>query len=688
MKAVLKKVKQNKGFTLSELLAATVILLLVSGMLTTCILLGMKQLDKETQESEAQMLCTMLSTAVQDELSFATSPELTDTADGKFLSFEKEGKRIGFYVTSRDTHYTITDEETHAKDHLGKLCYASKDEHENIKTDTIENLVSDGAYDVKTASYGSLQASMQIKEYTGGYEVIINVYNGLTTPELLATKDFYVGLVATDAGATIIPDMKKYTVTFDANGGYFDTEGHPSQIVYSGKMKGDLVDVPNAPTKSGAEFLRWSPKIPDGAEKVKVTGDVTYMAVWPGSGTGTARFYGRYVDYNPNAPGENHIANALSVAAGNIIGGMKNGVTIYWPGKQKDYDDGIVAKVYASGIIPEGCVFDGWEDWTDPNNRKVYYFKNGDYGDIWTSEGKDAVFVVHYSPVYKFKFYNGSLDTPLVEKTATYDSVAQEYVFESALGDLNLKHWDENNNWKFDGWYLDRNNPKVTITDGKRIPARDVAKALNNSSNRTVNLYAGYTNEKTLYYKMDRLENGKTMLLVGGNNGDSVVTQTEKVMIRLNHSVFDDGITEEDVTTYGNKYDNYILVGPGSKGEFKVSTGSYTKRYYISMKIGSTTTYLDLIYDYLFFNWKWHVRLKDTATKNTRQWYYDDTHYYLDGYWRRLLDQKEQDIYFDGGTFEVCEKDEYPDNGQMHIYEYYEKGKALSFNGIEPPKLN
>lgn len=662
MKAVLKKVKQNKGFTLSELLAATVILLLVSGMLTTCILLGMKQLDKQTQESEAQMLCTMLSTAVQDELSFATSPNLTTSTDGKFLSFEKEGKRIGFYVKSGDTHYTITDDATHAKDHLGKLCYASKDEHENIKTDTIEYLVSDGAYDVKTASYGSLQASMQIKEYTGGYEVIINVYNGLTTPELLATKDFYVGLVATDAGATIIPDMKKYTVIFDANGGRF--EDNTNKKIYSDKMKGDFVYVPNAPTKGGVTFLGWDPGIT--GDQVKVTGDITYTAVWSG-GSGTAWFYQYPADHNPQHPGENTVAS-ISVAYGNIIGGMKNGATNFWPGHPVDGQyDGVAARLYR-----EGYVFDGWMD----QDGNVYYFKNGEHGDVWTCT-KDTIFFAHYSPVYKFKFYNGS--TELVEKTATYDSATQEYVFETALGDLNPKHNDQVN-WTFQGWYLDRNNPQVTVTDGKRIPARDVSKALNNSSNRTVNLYAGYTNEKALYYKMDRLSSGKTILLVGGNNGDSVVTQTEKVMVRLNHWPIDDGITKEDVTTYGNQYDNYILDGPGKNGEFQVSAGSYSGRYYISMKDGSTTTYLDLVYDYL--TWKWHVRLKDTALKNTRQWYYSDARYDLNGYWRRLLDEKSQYIYFDGGSFEISDNSQ--SNGQMHIYEYYKKNEALSFNGIEP----
>ena len=145
MQNLKKKLKQNKGFSFAELLVATIILLLTSGMLVVCIQLGMKQLYKQTQDSEAQMLCTTLSTAIQDELTYASEVSVSSSTAGNTITFAKEGMSdsIGFYIAaeSEDSdaadpstfEFTaVTDDSAFSAINLGKIYLASTDDSNNI----------------------------------------------------------------------------------------------------------------------------------------------------------------------------------------------------------------------------------------------------------------------------------------------------------------------------------------------------------------------------------------------------------------------------------------------------------------------------------------------------------------------------------------------------------------------------
>ena len=635
MKAICKKLKQNKGFTISELLIATLILVLVSGMLTTCILLGMQQLDKETQESEAQMLCTMLSTAVQDELSYASSAEFTDTATGKFLSFEKSGKteKVGYYIQmpTEDgtdvTYNAITDNETNAKNYLGKIYRASKNESGTVTNP--ESLVSDGAYNVKNATYGNLQVGMQLKGTSGGYEVIIEVYDGQDTPKLLASKDFYVGLVATDLSANITPNnTEKYTIIFDANGGVFDNGD--TKKTYENLAKGTVINVPEEPHRTdtnGVNFVRWDPII--ATTTVTAVGNVTYKAVW---NTFLAEFY-------------NYAGTRVDTKNGEY------GTTVEWPNTQ-----------YMPSVNRDYYDVVGWTD----SAGKEYYPANG---DTWKFT-KDEKFTAIYEPIpYTIEFYNGT--TKMTERTATYDSSSNQFVLNETVAGITPTHTDTTN-WDFKQWYLDREHP-VSVTTGTTIPAADIGDALKNSTNRTIILYAGYENLTAMYYKMDRLVDGNKILIVGGN----LSSNAQHVMTYKNEIIIPDGVDDKDITTEGNADDSYILNNPyGQDSEYHVSAGTYDGRYYITMSRGSSTVYLDIADGNGRIKWKWSL------VENTRQWNYNDSNYNLNGYWRSLLRQESNYVNYDGNDFGVT--DDPRGNGQTHIYEYKNIGEALSFNGIEP----
>ena len=410
MKRIVKKLQSNNGFTISELLIATLILLLTSGMLVTCIQLGMKQLYKQTQESEAQMLCTMLSTAVQDELTYASNVEPKDTSTGTYISFAKAGlsNKVGFYVateTVSDTdpstfdYVAVTDDASLSRENLGKIYLASVDAENNV-TDSY-GLVSTGAYNIKNSSYGSLQAGMQLTQTAGGYEVRIDVYNGTDIENPLASKDFYVGKISKDVSAKMDVDTsgddEVFTLVFKPNGGKFE-DNSTSDKTYSGVLSGTTFSLPSVSHPQGYEFDGW---LSDEGEKiytgsVTVTKSMTYTAQWKAGTNGTARFYQYASDYDPAKPGENTVAS-VSVAFGNIIGGQKNGVTNYWPGHPTDgMYDGVANRLYR-----DGYVFDGWEDMT---TGQVYYFANGEHGDVWTCT-RDTVFIAHYTKIYTASFY-------------------------------------------------------------------------------------------------------------------------------------------------------------------------------------------------------------------------------------------------------------------------------------------
>ena len=391
-----KKLKQNSGFTIGELLVATLILLLTSAMLVTCIRLGLKQLYVQTEDSDAQMLCTMLSTAVQDELTYAQNPQVKDTSAGKMILFTKNGSSnpVGFYmatnVDSDNPDYIgVTDDADFAKVNLGQISLAAIDSGNNIVG--TYGLVTTGAYNIENSKNGSLQAGMQLIEENGSYEVRISIYNSTDLDNPIATKDFYVGRVTGDVSSHMDVDDSgdsiTYNLTFDPAGGYFDDHTTAPKS-YTGILNGSIYEVPNV-TRDNFDFAGW--KGSDGSTvsaggSITVNKDMTYTAQWTGKSY-TARFY--------QDKEKTIAAGTISALYGRVIGGVVEGQTLDWVGKQgvDDYN-------YNRLNNKAGYQFDGWVD----ESGHIYYIE---LGDTWTVVG-DQDFVAHYSPIkYTARFYRG-----------------------------------------------------------------------------------------------------------------------------------------------------------------------------------------------------------------------------------------------------------------------------------------
>ena len=88
------RLKNNKGMSIVELLSAIAVMVLVTAVLVTGVRLGVKAYIRSVSMSEAQMLCTTLTTAVSDELRYAGTIKIA--ADGKVSFFSQKGQDSSF----------------------------------------------------------------------------------------------------------------------------------------------------------------------------------------------------------------------------------------------------------------------------------------------------------------------------------------------------------------------------------------------------------------------------------------------------------------------------------------------------------------------------------------------------------------------------------------------------------------
>ncbi|NLB08173.1 MAG: hypothetical protein GX832_00600 [Clostridiales bacterium] len=98
---VVKK-SNNKGVTLIELLVTVVLLILVTGIISLAIDLGVRSFNKSNREAEGQILCATLVTAVKNELRYAKNIEGTNLSDLKFFSTNHSLKNCSFSITDEN----------------------------------------------------------------------------------------------------------------------------------------------------------------------------------------------------------------------------------------------------------------------------------------------------------------------------------------------------------------------------------------------------------------------------------------------------------------------------------------------------------------------------------------------------------------------------------------------------------
>ena len=111
MKKILRKITEKfsgrKGFSLGELLAATLILLLVSQVLAQGVAFAVRMYNESLTRSHSKQLCSSLTAAIETELRYATNIKYKTTGEltgyfsrtygettGGFLSVNEEDSKV------------------------------------------------------------------------------------------------------------------------------------------------------------------------------------------------------------------------------------------------------------------------------------------------------------------------------------------------------------------------------------------------------------------------------------------------------------------------------------------------------------------------------------------------------------------------------------------------------------------
>ena len=86
MKRLKQKLKSGRGMSLTEMLCAVLVLVLVSGGMATAVSLAARQYQQSMRESEAQILCSTLETILRNELAYTTNIKLNGKQVEQFQS--------------------------------------------------------------------------------------------------------------------------------------------------------------------------------------------------------------------------------------------------------------------------------------------------------------------------------------------------------------------------------------------------------------------------------------------------------------------------------------------------------------------------------------------------------------------------------------------------------------------------
>lgn len=103
------RLQNNKGFTLVEVMLATLILVLATGLVTVCIAQALKMFHKITRESEGQMLSASLCTLIENELVNARDIEGSGEAYTYFSVSQDGGTKCKIVNDYKDRDGTIYD---------------------------------------------------------------------------------------------------------------------------------------------------------------------------------------------------------------------------------------------------------------------------------------------------------------------------------------------------------------------------------------------------------------------------------------------------------------------------------------------------------------------------------------------------------------------------------------------------
>jgi len=175
MKQIMNKLNNRKGFSLTELLACTLIMVIATSILTGTVSLAARHYDEQIQKSEADVLCESLAYALREKLSYVYK---YDSATGRFYSTSSD---MGYYAFTIESSESA---ESGAKNH--NELFLRYYETAKDTTGTPYHLVSSASYiggkysayiqeGGVTFSNNTFNVTVQVKENKGEGKVLSEI---------------------------------------------------------------------------------------------------------------------------------------------------------------------------------------------------------------------------------------------------------------------------------------------------------------------------------------------------------------------------------------------------------------------------------------------------------------------------------------------------------------------------------
>ena len=323
----------------------------------------------------------------------------------------------------------------------------------------------------------------------------------------------------------------------------------------------------------------------------------------------------------------------------------------------------------ASMELPEkptkaGYVFAGWEYQETANSKGLIDEKQTTRVYDWQT---DMAFVAKWEKRVTFYAYTTKIAEAEVDANGEIISFKTGNIFDSFDSmKEGIAHKDNPSTlWVFKGWYYHDNGTLEYDVYGSVQNAASIRSLLN--ANGNVDLYAGWTNNASLYYRTDSLpaaDSGvyNNFLIVGEQYGNTPYQSGGNRALHITNS----GSTA-DVTVLGDNIEMYIKANGVTDYAWRTETAN-SGRYYI--KKLDDSGYLNINTP----NW-WSSSLVLSGTKPARQWTYGNAK--LSGYYRLSTNQNMEIVYW--GDFNS--QDSSSNAGNIHIYTYQAADQLISFNG-------
>lgn len=202
--AIRKKLRELRGFTMTELMAATLIMLLVSGAMAGGVTFAVRQYHNSMILSESKLLCSTLSSVVQGEL--CTTQTVVLSGDGPVYDLER------FYSANYAIEKNLSSFLVVGQDDSGELYLVEPAPgYLALGTVTDEGAVEGGLL-VSTATYSSYHfkagVSVRYEEFSRDGSLSMGVFHVTLTifssgGEVLLTNEYDVlplNRVSVDSG--------------------------------------------------------------------------------------------------------------------------------------------------------------------------------------------------------------------------------------------------------------------------------------------------------------------------------------------------------------------------------------------------------------------------------------------------------------------------------------------------------